>query len=104
MAAAAAGDVDGLCDLLEHGSLLLVNDRADVPDPLREELQAAVDKLKDRGLARGVATVVTRHFGGRYFSWEQAIDLDALLAEVHALDLSIGTSFLQSRSSSRAMQ
>ena len=83
MAAAAAGRMDGLCDLLEHGSLLPLNDRGDVPSRLREELSAAIDRLNEQGLAKGVETVVTRHFGGRYFSWEQAIDLDALLAEIH---------------------
>ena len=30
--------------------------------------------------------MITRHFGGVYFSWEQAIDLDSLLARVHGLD------------------
>ena len=29
---------------------------------------------------------MTRHFGGRYFSWEQAIDFDALLAQIHSVD------------------
>lgn len=86
MADAEDGAVDGLCDLLEHGSLLALNGRGDMPRRLRSEVSAALDKLKEQGLARGPETVVTRHFGGRYFSWEQAIDFDALLAQIHFVD------------------
>ncbi len=84
--AADGGAMEGLCDLLEHGSLLPLNGRKDMPPPLRTEVTAAIDKLDELGLARGPETVVTRHFGGRYFSWEQAIDFDALLAQIHFLD------------------
>ena len=86
VADAADGDVDGLCDLLEHGSLLALNGRVDMPRRLRSELGSALNKLNEQGLARGPETVVTRHFGGRYFSWEQAIDFDALLAQIHFAD------------------
>ncbi|MDE0380987.1 MAG: DNA adenine methylase [Rhodospirillales bacterium] len=83
---AADGSVESLCDLLEYGSLLPLNASRDMPLPLRTELSVAIDNLDALGLARGSQTVVTRHFGGRYFSWEQAIDLDAMLAEIHSLD------------------
>ena len=86
LADAADGAVEGLCDLLEHGSLLPLNAYRDMPLPLRTELAVAIDKLNELGLARGPETVVTRHFGGRYFSWEQAIDFDAMLAEIHLVD------------------
>lgn len=80
---ATDGELDGLCDLLEHGSLLAIDDRADMPRQLRTELRAALDELHEQGLVGGPETVVTRHFGGRYFSWEQAIDFDALLGQIH---------------------
>ena len=86
VADAADGAVDGLCDLLEHGSLLTLNGRGDMPRRLRSEVRAALGKLNEQGLARGPETVVTRYFGGRYFSWEQAIDFDALLAQIHFVD------------------
>ncbi len=86
VADAADGSADGLSDLLEHGSLLALNCRDRMPPRLRSEMNAALDTLNEQGLATGPETVVTRHFGGRYFSWEQAIDLDALLAQVHFLD------------------
>ena len=86
MADAGAGALEGLCDLLEYGSLLPLNDRQDMPRQLRRLVSAALDNLQEQGLARGRETVVTRQFGGRYFSWEQAIDLDALLADIHVAD------------------
>ena len=86
MTAASLGEVGGLCDLLEHGSLLALDARQGMPSSLRSVSKAALLQLRQRNLASGPATIVTRHFGGRYFSWEQAIDLDALLAEVDRLD------------------
>ena len=86
VAEAAEGAVDGLCDVLEHGSLLAPNGHGEMPYHLRSEVKAALAKLNEQGLARGPETVVTRHFGGRYFSWEQAIDFDALLAEIQFVD------------------
>ena len=83
---AAEGSVESLCDLLEYGSLLPLNASRDMPPTLHTELSAGITNLDALGLARGPQTVVTRHFGGRYFSWEQAIDLDAMLAEIHFLD------------------
>lgn len=86
VADATHGEVDGLCDLLEHGSLLAIDDRGHMPRQLRKELRAALEALHEQGLAGGPETVVTRHFGGRYFSWEQAIDFDALLAHIHVTE------------------
>ena len=85
---AADGAVEGLCNILEYGSLLPLNSRRHIPLPLCSELRVAIDKLDELGLASGPETVVTRHFGGRYFSWEQAIDIDALLAQIHLVDQS----------------
>lgn len=86
MADASQGEVDGLCDLLEHGSLLALDTRDDIPPLLRRAANIALHELSQRGLASGPMTIVTRHFGGRYFSWEQAMDFDTLLAEIDLLD------------------
>ena len=86
MADAANGALEGLCDLLEHGSLLTFSCHDAMPERIRSEVKSALDKLDDRDLARGPETVVTRHFGGRYFSWEQAIEFDALLEEIHSIE------------------
>ena len=86
IARAASGEVDGLCDLLEYGSLLSLNGGTSMPPRLRSEVNTALDKLNEQDLARGPETVVTRHFGGQFFSWEQAIDFDSLLAEIHSIE------------------
>ena len=85
MSDVARGTVDGLGDLLEHGSLLALEERADMPPWLRDKMSTALERLKAEDLDQGPETVITRHFGGRYFSWEQAIDLDALLDQIHRL-------------------
>ncbi len=82
---ASRNSAEGLCDLLENGSLISIESRDEIPPILRRTSSAAMTELKHRGLSSGAATTITRHFGGSYFSWEQAIDLDALLAEVHLL-------------------
>ena len=86
MTNAAVGDVEELCDLLEYGSLLPLSDRQNMPRQLRSVVTEAIENLDGQGLAEGPETVVTRQFGGRYFSWEQAIDLDSLLADIHVVD------------------
>ncbi len=78
--------IEDLCDLLEHGSLLPHNSQRDLPPALHTHVTAALCRLQELGMSTGPETVVTRHFGGPYFSWQQAIDFDALLAEVHFID------------------
>ena len=76
-----------LCELLEHGSLHAFTLRDSVLVPELEDLMREVlERLRMREHLLGPQSVVTRHFGGVYFSWKQAIDLDALLARVHSLD------------------
>ena len=91
---AAKGEIDGLCDLLEHGSLLALNDREHMPVTLHRAAIAALQNLQKQGLDNTPTTVVTRYFGGRYFSWEQAIDFDALLTVIHSLDKSWRDTYL----------
>ncbi len=82
-----AGDMEGLCDLMEHGSLLSAAAGGTASsERLGILMEDALARLRHRHLDEGAETVVTRHFGGTYFSWEQAIELDVLLAEVHAMD------------------
>ena len=81
---ATVGQVTALCDLLQHGSLQASVLGSEPPSSeLNRKMRAAWRALRTKGLAGGPASVVTRHFGGVYFSWRQAIDLDALLSCVH---------------------
>ena len=83
---AQSGDFAGLCSLIEHGSLLGLEAAKEIPDPaLADALRDAWERLDAEGLAAGPDTAVTRYFGGVYFSWRQAAELDVLLVAVHAI-------------------
>lgn len=86
LTAASAGDPSRLSGILQHGSLLAAaNSHAEHP-LLITSLNSARQHLLSDGFAGGTSTVITRHFGGVYFSWEQAVDLDSLLDAAHAAD------------------
>lgn len=82
---AQGGDIASLCSLIEHGSLLGLETDGAIPDPaLAGALRDAWGRLDAEGLAAGPDTVITRYFGGVYFSWRQAAEFDVLLAAVHS--------------------
>jgi len=88
LASAAAGDLEPLCDFLEHASLLALDVEAkEQPssEGVRKALRAASNNLTKAGLRDDSRSIVTRYFGGIYFSVEQAVELDGLLDVVHAL-------------------
>jgi adenine-specific DNA-methyltransferase len=72
------GDIEPLCEFLEMGNLASVDgNELPVGSPLGEavrETQARIDSL---GLP-GANTVCVRHFGGQYFSYAQAAELDTI--------------------------
>ena len=83
---ASLGSLEGLCDLIEFGSLHSDTTHPIPSKSLKSKITTATDKLRDIGFESGPETVMTRFFGGRYFSFEQSIDFDALLAVVHSTD------------------
>jgi adenine-specific DNA-methyltransferase len=78
--AALRGDPEPICDLLDHGSFLALELEASTPGacsilkPLRECLR----RLKRLGLAGSADATAMRYFGGSYFSYAQAAELDVL--------------------------
>ncbi|MBN8185984.1 DNA adenine methylase [Salipiger thiooxidans] len=80
------GDPSGLADLIEAGSFMTFRGRHE--NLLIAEAHSASKRLlsENDGLA-DVSTMVFRHFGGVYFSFEQAAKLDVLLDVVHSLVL-----------------
>ena len=80
--AAASGDGEPICALLESGSLLA----AELSQPLgtqkelHDALREAVRRLSESGLSGSRLATTVRYFGGAYFSYEQAVDLDCLAA------------------------
>ena len=89
------GNAGDLCDLVEHGSLLELHaECATLDGKLKKTMQECWKRLRSKELCTGPETVITRHFGGIFFSWQQAIDLDALLTSIHKLDDDVRDYFL----------
>ena len=77
---AAAGQYNPICDLLDHGSILASKE---APESLAHGLRELLDAADT--LETGPHTVLTRYYGGIYFSYQQAADLDALASEARAI-------------------
>ena len=75
---AMRGDNEPLCELLELGNLAsLGSNELSVGSPLIETLRKTQARIEALGLP-GSDTVCIRHFGGQYFSYAQAAELDAI--------------------------
>ena len=79
---AKLGDLEGLCEIIENGSIASVL-RARSQDKLSGDLRAAMDyctnKMTSLQLLEDRRSVAFSHFGGVYFSYRQAVCLDILL-------------------------
>ena len=83
---ASAGAPEQLCALMEAGAVERFSSGDAAPDAaLRPLLQALASALQQAPAETMPRALVTRYFGGLYFSWSQAAQLDALLAAAHAL-------------------
>ena len=81
MRAALAGDPEPLSDVLEHGSVLaFTRQGGEAPPALAALLEGAAGSLPG-----GPDSVLTRYYGGLYFSYRQAAALDAVAAAVREL-------------------
>lgn len=73
------GELDDLCFLLENACFLEYYHRLNIPD--HSEFRAALDKTEHRltlsGLLESKNSVVSRYYGGVYFSYMQAVYIDA---------------------------
>lgn len=89
---AKQGDIDRLYDLIANGSIVVAQ-RGFMPKS--QELSSAIlnslQLLDKMGLSNSVDTMVTRYFGGLYFSVEQAICIDASLNYIHGQISDIST-------------
>jgi adenine-specific DNA-methyltransferase len=93
---AESGKPDAICDLLEHGCLLLQERGiAQARNPLlRLALEATQSRLTSEGLADSLGTMLLRHFGGIYFSYRQAVDLEATLAAIYEASIELRDALL----------
>lgn len=80
---AAAGRSDALCELLDAGSIFGYQ-RAGPPSNISNRLLGALRescaRLSAAGLGESLDSLITRYYGGIYFSYKQAASLDLLLA------------------------
>lgn len=78
MHAARRGDLAPLCDLLEYGSIVAHSQgRSEVSGALGDAM-CEVRRRLDRAALVPSETVCLRHYGGLYFGYRQAAQLDAL--------------------------
>jgi adenine-specific DNA-methyltransferase len=83
---ASDGFPEPLCDMLEHGSLITfkVGEAKSGASPaLAEAMRQCITRLAGAGLSDSMDSMVFRYFGGIYFSYRQAVDMDILLSAVH---------------------
>lgn len=80
---ASEGHTALLADLMDAGSLVTSVDR-----PENRRVRAAINEAKSRvaklGASRLINTMTLRHFGGLYFSFKQAAELDEIISMCHS--------------------
>ncbi len=80
---AMRGDIEPLCELLEFGNLASMGgDKLPAGSPLGDAVRESQTRIDMLGLP-GADTVCIRHFGGQYFSYAQAAELDAIADLAH---------------------
>lgn len=89
------GDGDLLCDLLEHGSIYGFQEGdPDLDSETEEILQSTVERLDQAGLNASPLSLTTRYYGGVYFSYAQAVEIDCLLEAIDRREPEGAESFL----------
>lgn len=86
MVLAADGDAAPLVELLEALPVGMFDDRAELAqsEELSDAMREAAARLRVAGLWDSPDSTMSRFFGGVYFSYRQAVVLDAILAGAHA--------------------
>ena len=96
---AANGDVEPLCELLEAGSIVSTDGGRTLGDsPLGNAARKTQARLNALGLPN-VETVCIRHFGGQYFSFAQAVELDIIGTQARKTGCSVPLAALLSTAS-----
>lgn len=74
-------NLEVLTCILEHGSLEVFNIENNY-SCLSEHLHTVSNNLKEKGLD-DVRSLISRYYGGVYFSYKQAVDIDIILEGIH---------------------
>lgn len=81
LAAARAGDPEPICELIEHASMVAF---AESRHPVRSDFDLAHGQARRSVVSDRTSTIV-RYYGGLFFSYRQAAELDALLTLAHGM-------------------
>lgn len=83
MAQAALGDSCLLASMIEAGSILTAQREDTVPE-IMQAIDEAKAQLQSMSNVEGLQSMALRHFGGTYFSFKQAAEIDVLLNHAHS--------------------
>lgn len=75
------GDSLPLCELIEKGSIISfeLGFTSDISEELQKSLKTVHSRLAKLGFLKGPEALITRYYGGLYFSYAQTVQLDVLL-------------------------
>jgi adenine-specific DNA-methyltransferase len=85
MELAARGECHLLASLVEAGSILTAQRDAALPEII-QAMDETGARLRTMSGVRGLASMTLRHFGGSYFSFKQAAEMDVLLDFAHSAE------------------
>lgn len=82
---AASGESNPLCEFLESASLIRyeIEGNKYLSKQLSKALKQSIDNLKKINLFNGNKSIASLYFGGLYFSFQQAIQIDVILESIH---------------------
>lgn len=82
--AARDGETEAICSVLEHGSILAAERglTGSASSELQRHVVEVTRRLAAAGLSGSAVATAVRYFGGAYFSYAQAVELDCLASIV----------------------
>ncbi|WP_194190677.1 DNA adenine methylase [Clostridium chrysemydis] len=84
----ACGNLEPICDLLDNGSIITYEKgyREDISYQLSNTIEECIKNICELKLNDRAQVLVTRYFGGLYFSYKQAVEIDCILEQVFNLE------------------
>ena len=72
------GDIDGLYEIIEKGSLYIEMNESleNISNDLKNVLSETITNMAEKGIQESTDTMIVRYYGGLYFSYKQAVELD----------------------------
>ena len=74
------GNIDGLFEIIENGSIYIFEKGEDIKrsKELGKQLELLCKHIDENGLKKSEDILITRYYGGLYFSYQQAVTLDCI--------------------------